>query len=225
MVTDSFFSLACAGLIAFVFGLIFCYSGYRFFLVLLPIWGFVFGFVLGAQTMVAIFGDPALLGTVTSWVVGFFVGAVFAVLSYLFYFAAVALIAAALGYAVAVGLLEAIGLPMGFIVWIVGIVAAVALAIIVLRFNIQKYVVIIATAVLGAGMIIGTFVLLFNPAAAALDKPVQTAIKTSPFLAIIFLVVAVLGIWLQVQTTRNWEINEYNRLSGVEPEYSPVDAA
>jgi hypothetical protein len=218
MVTESFFSLACAGLIAFMFGLLFCFSGYRFFLVLLPIWGFVFGFVLGAETMQAIFG-VALLATVTSWVVGFFVGAVFAVLSYLFYFAAVALIAASLGYGVAVGLLQAIGLPMGFIVWVVGIVAAVALAIVVLRFNVQKYVVIIATSVLGAGMIIGTFVLLFNPAASALQNPVQAALKTSPFLAIIFLVVAVLGILLQIQTTRNWEMQEYNRLTGESPDF------
>jgi hypothetical protein len=213
MVTDSFFSLACAGLIAFLFGLVFCFSGYKFFLVLLPIWGFVFGFVLGAETMQAIFG-VALLATVTSWVVGFIVGAVFAMLAYLFYFAAVALIGASLGYAVAVGLLEAIGLQMGLIVWLVGMVAAVAMGIVVFRFNVQKYVVIIATSVLGAGMIIGTFVMLFNPAADALQHPVQTALKTSPFLAIIFLVVVVLGVLLQIQTTRNWEVTEYNRLTG-----------
>jgi hypothetical protein len=219
MVTESFFSLACAGLIAFLFGLLFCFSGYRFFLFLLPIWGFVFGFVLGAETMQAIFG-VALLATVTSWVVGFLVGAVFAVLAYLFYIAAVALIAASLGYAVAVGLLQAIGLPMGFIVWIVGIVAAVALAIVVLRWNVQKYVVIIATSLLGAGMIILPFIIMFNPAASVLENPVRSAIKTSPFLAIIFLVVAVLGILLQIQTTRNWEMQQYNRLTGENPDFA-----
>jgi hypothetical protein len=213
MVTESFFSLACAGLIAFAFGLVLCFSGYRFFLLLLPLWGFVFGFVLGAQTMQAIFG-VALLATVTSWVVGFVVGALFAVLSYLFYFAAVALIGASLGYAVAVGLLEAIGLQMDFITWVVGIVAAIAVALIVLRFNVQKYVVIIATAVLGAGSIIGVFVMLFNPAAQVLNNPVQAAIRTSPLLAILFLVVAGFGIFSQIQTTKNFEIEEYNRLAG-----------
>ena len=40
----------------------------------------------------------------------------------LFYFAAVALIGGALGYAVGVGLMEAIGLDFGFLVWAVGIV-------------------------------------------------------------------------------------------------------
>jgi len=43
MVTDSFFALACAGLIAFLFGLALTFAGYRLFLILLPIWGFFFG--------------------------------------------------------------------------------------------------------------------------------------------------------------------------------------
>ena len=75
--------MACAGLIGILFGLAVCFVGYRLFLVLLPIWGFVFGLVLGAQTIQALFGE-AFLATVTSWVVGFIVGGIFAVLSYLF---------------------------------------------------------------------------------------------------------------------------------------------
>jgi hypothetical protein len=213
MATDSFLSLACAGLIAFVFGLVLCFSGYRFFLILLPIWGFVFGLTFGAQTMQAIFG-VGFLATITSWMVGFIFGAIFAVLSYLFYIAAVALIAASLGYAVAVGLLTAIGLPMGLIVWIIGLVAAVALALVVLRFNVQKWVIIIATSILGAGTIIATFVMLFNPAAEALQNPVQVALRTSPLLAILFLVLAVFAILAQYRANKNFEIEEYNRLSG-----------
>ena len=63
---------------------------------------------------------------------------------------AVALIAGSLGYAVAVGLLLAIGLQMGFLVWLIGIVAAIVLAIVTIRFNLAKWVIIIATSVLGA---------------------------------------------------------------------------
>ena len=84
MVNESFFTLACAGLIGIMFGLALCFAGYRLFLVLLPIWGFFFGLALGAQTVQAIFGE-AFLATITSWVVGFIVGGVFAVLAYLFY--------------------------------------------------------------------------------------------------------------------------------------------
>jgi hypothetical protein len=210
MVTDSFLALACAGLIGILFGLALTFAGYRLFLILLPIWGFFFGLMFGAQTMQALFG-VGFLATVTSWVVGFIVGAAFAVLSYLFWVVAVAIIAGSVGYAVAVGLLTAIGLNMNFLVWLIGIVAAIAMVIVTIRFNLQKWVIIIATAILGAGAVIGTFVLMFNPAADALEKPVQTALKTSPLLAILFLIIAVLGVIGQVRATRNYNIEAYSR--------------
>src|SRR5512137_206617 len=97
MATDSFFALMCGGMIALLFGLVLAFAGYRLFLILLPIWGFFFGFGLGAQSIQALFGD-AFLATITSWVVGFIVAAVFAILAYLFYVAAVAIASFSLGY-------------------------------------------------------------------------------------------------------------------------------
>ena len=93
------FQIFCATWIALVFGVAVAFRGYRFFLVLLPILGFVIGFTLGAQTLQAIF-DVGFLTTVTSWVVGFLVGLLFGVLSYLFYFVGVALLSFGLGYAI-----------------------------------------------------------------------------------------------------------------------------
>lgn len=212
MVTDSFFALACAGLIGILFGLALTFAGYRLFLVLLPIWGFFFGLALGAQTMQALFGQ-AFLATITSWLVGFIVGAVFAVLSYLFYMLAVAIIAGSLGYTVAVGILMAIGLPMGLLVWLIGIVAAVLLAIITIRFNLQKYVVIIATSVLGAATIVGAIALMFNPAATILANPVRAILNASPLIAILFLIVAVLGVIAQLKQNQGYTIVEYDRWS------------
>src|SRR5690242_3022132 len=123
MTTESFFAVTIGAMIALFFGTLLVLAGYRFFLFLLPIFGFFFGFTLGAQTVTALFGD-GFLSTVTSWVVGFGFALIFAVLSYAFYIVAVGLIGAALGYALGVGILEAIGLNFGFIVWLVGIVAA-----------------------------------------------------------------------------------------------------
>jgi len=207
---ESFLALACAGLIGILFGLVLAFAGYRFFLILLPIWGFFFGLAFGAQTVQALFGQ-AFLATVTSWVVGFIVALVFAVLSYLFYFIAVALIAGALGYAVTVGLVTALGVPMGWLLWIIGVAVGIVVAIVVLRFNLQKWAIIIATSVLGAGVIVGTMVLLFNPAAQALENPVRVALATSPLLVIVFLAVAVLGVIAQVRVNRNYTIETYNR--------------
>jgi len=212
MVADSFLSLACAGLIGILFGLAVCFAGYRFFLFLLPIWGFFFGLAFGAQTMQALFG-VGFLATITSWVVGFIVGAVFAVLIYLFYIVAVALIAGALGYAVAVGLLTAIGLQMGFLVWLIGVVVAVIFAVVTLRFNLAKWVIIIATGILGAATVVGSIVLMFYPHAQILENPVKAVLNASPLTAILFIVIAVLGILAQVRQSRNFTLDSYDRWS------------
>src|SRR5512139_3530163 len=202
MGSESFLAVACAGLIGILFGLALAFAGYRFFLVLLPIWGFFFGLAFGAQTVQALFGQ-AFLATATSWVVGFIVALVFAVLSYLFYMFAVAIIAGSFGYSLAVGLLTAVGLQMGFLVWLIGIVAGVALAIVTLVFNIQKWVIIAATAIMGSATVFGTILLMFNPAAQVMASPVKTMLSSSPLMAILFLVVAGLGIYFQFVSTRS----------------------
>jgi len=215
MTTDSFFALMCGGLIALLFGLVLCFAGYRLFLILLPIWGFFFGFALGAQSMQALFGE-AFLATITSWVVGFIVAVVFAVLAYLFYIAAVAIISFSLGYSATIGLLTALGLPLagGFIAWIIAVVVGVALGFVVLRFNIQKWVIEFATAFLGAGAIIGVFVILFGgPHAQLLENPVKFVLNNSPFWLIVFVVLGIAGFVLQVMHNRSFEVNTYNRLS------------
>ncbi len=212
MAADSFLTLACTSVIAFVFGLTLCFMGYRFFLILLPIWGFFFGLVFGAQAMQMLFGD-GFLATVTSWVVGFTVGAVFAVLSYLFYIFAVAIIGGALGYTVIVGLLMAIGFQMGWLMWLIGVIAGIAMAAVTILFNLQKWVIIIATSLLGAGVIFGAFVILFAPHTLVLQNPIKTALGQSPILLLLTIVVAIVGIFAQVRMNRAYTIESYDRWS------------
>lgn len=107
------------------------------------------GFGLGSQTVQVLLGE-AFFGTVTSWGVGFFVAVIFAVLSYLIYIIGVALIAGGLDYGLAIALLGAIGFFLNAVTWIVAVIADVILAVVTLRFNIQKYVIIIATGLGGA---------------------------------------------------------------------------
>jgi len=212
MITDSFFTLACAGMIGLVFGTFLTFLGYRFFLFLLPLWGFFFGLTLGAQSVQVLFGQE-FLATITSWVVGFIVGACFALLSYAFYLFAVAIIGGSLGYSLAVGLLTWIGLEFGFIVWIVGIIVAVLAAFVTIRYNLQKWVVIVATSVLGTATIFGTILAMFNPAATLLRNPVRVLLQTSPFLMILFLGIAAFGIVVQARTNKEFEVKSYNRMS------------
>jgi len=220
MTTDSFFALAITAMIAMFFGFILSFSGYRFFLVLLPIFGFFYGFGLGAHSIQALFGG-AFLATVTGWVIGFLVGVVFAVLSYLFYLFGVALIAGALGYSVGVGLMMAIGFDFGFLAWVVGIVLGIVCAVGAIALNIQKWIVIIATSLLGAGVIVGTFLFMFGglPPAQVTQNPVRYTLQSSPFWLFIFILIAGLGIAAQYATTRRLELESYDRLSdfGSEP--------
>jgi len=208
------FELFCMSMIALLIGLAVTFGGYRFFLILLPIWGFFFGFGLGAETLQVIFG-VGFLATVTSWVVGFLVGAAFAVLSYLFYIVAVALLAGSFGYGLAVALLTAIGLNFGFIVWLIGIVAGIIVAIVVLIFNIQKYAIIVITAVGGTGAIIFTLLAMFGNLTPAelLLNPVLTAISNSFWWLLFFLVLAIAGIVVQLAANRSYELESYNRFS------------
>ena len=206
------FELLCMALIALFFGLIVAFSGYRLFLVLLPIWGFFAGFFLGAQTIQFLF-DESFLASVTGVVVGFAVGAIFAVLSYLFYVAAVAIIGFWAGYAATVGIFGLFMDP-GFLIWIIAVVVGVVLAGVVLRFNLAKVAIIIITAVGGTAMIVYTLLAVFRGVAfvTLLENPVKIAIDNSFWWLIFFLIVAVLGAAAQFQANKGWEVETYNRL-------------
>jgi Domain of unknown function (DUF4203) len=212
MTTDSYFALMCGTLIALLFGVVVAFGGYRFFLVILPIWGFIFGFGLGAQTIQAIFGT-GFLSDITSWIVGFVVALIFASLSYLFYFAAVALVAGSLGYALGAGIMLAITPNLTLIAWMIGMAAGIVLAVAVLVLNVQKAVIVVATALLGAGIIVGTFLFMFGglPAAELTENPVRAALQDSLLWTFTFLLIAGLGMAGQFLTTRRWEVVAYNR--------------
>jgi len=207
------FELFCMALIGLAFGAAMIFGGYRLFLVLLPIWGFFFGFGLGAQTIQYIF-DTGLLSDVTSWVVGFIVGLIFAVLSYLFYIFAVAVLSFSFGYGLTVGLWTAIGLDPGLISWVLGVIVGVVVAAAVLGLNIQKYAIVIITAVAGTGVTIFTILsVVYGPLVTnLLESPVKIALDNS-FLWVVFgLVVAGAGVVVQLQDTKDFEIESYNRM-------------
>ena len=201
------FALLCMGLLALLVGLAVCFNGYRWFLILLPIWGFFFGFGLGAQTLQAILG-VGFVATVTSWVLGFLVGLVFAVLSYLFWVIGVAIFSGSFGYALGVGLMGAIGIDFGLLVWLVGIVLGIIVAAVVLVLNLQKWAIILITAFGGAGIIAGTIGLIFSGADAGTlgQNPLRTVISASPLLIILFLVLGVLGLISQWRINQSWEL-------------------
>lgn len=159
---DPWLQAAAIGLLAVLIGLAFVFWGFRLFLILLPIWGFFFGFLFGAGVVTALFGD-GFLSTVTGWVVGFGVGVLFAVLSYLYYWFAIVFIGASVGYTLGVGLLAMLGNGgdnlMGFIF---GLIGAIIVAAIVVVLRLPKYLAIVLTAIAGAIAAIAGIALIFQ---------------------------------------------------------------
>jgi hypothetical protein len=192
------------GLLALLLGMLVTFNGYRLFLFLLPFWGFFFGFGLGAQTVQAFTGG-GFLGDVTSWVVGFFVGVIFAVLSYLIYFIGVVLFSASLGYALGAGFMSLIGIDFNLLVWVVGIIAAIVVAGVTILFNLQKWVIIIATAFGGSSAIIATLLAIFGVIEVGDGVNAVKAAVSDSFWWLLFLIVLwVLGILAQGYYNRDY---------------------
>lgn len=210
-------SVLFTAVFALVLGLAFTFAGYRVFLVLLPVWGFFAGFWLGAEATTLIFG-AGFLATTTSWVVGFFAGLLFAVLSYLFYFIGVALVAAGFGAALGAGLMSALGFESGLLVVIVVVIAALVVAGLTLVFNLQKYVIIIITAIGGANAVVLSALLVLGRV--SLDSlsgaggSIRPILQDSWFWLVVWVVIAIIGIVVQIRANRSYSFSRDQYVEG-----------
>jgi hypothetical protein len=203
-----FFETLFVGLLALLLGAAFCFIGYRFFRILIPIWGFFAGFFFGAQGVVSLFGG-GFLATVTSWVIGLVVGLIFAALAYFFYYAAVVILGGSVGYWIGTGLIAAIGLSQqGFIAVIVGLVVGVALAILIIVLNLPKILIIVFSALGGSGTILAGILLLLNriPLAYLGYGSVYAIIRNSWFWLIVWLVLAGAGMVVQWRSSQQYTL-------------------
>jgi hypothetical protein len=212
MSTDgTFAAIVAASFLLFLSGIV-AFFGTRLFWIILPIWAFFFGLAIGAQGVQALFGD-GFLSTAFSWIVAFFLGLLFALLSYLFWYVAVALVGGYLGYGIVVGFFGLIGVDLGVLVWILGVAAGIVFAVLTMMLNIQKWVVVIGTSLLGAAGVVGTFLVLFNqltPQQLA-DHAVKVVTDAGFGYAVLVIVIAAMGIAFQIAMTRTWEVTHYNR--------------
>jgi hypothetical protein len=212
MSTDGTFATVVAGSFVLLLGAVVALFGYRLFWIILPIWGFFFGLAIGAQGVQALFGD-GFLSTALSWVVAFFMGVLFALLSYMFWFIAVALVGGYVGYAVVVGFFGLVGVELNALVWLLGVAVGIVTAILTLRFNLQKYAIILASSVLGAAAIVGTILMILNPIdpTTFADHPAKVVIDQGAGWAILLVVAAAGAFAFQFSTTRHYEVTSYNR--------------
>src|SRR5215211_3370627 len=111
---DDFF----LGFFALVLGLGVTFLGLRLFFIMLPIWGFIAGFYVGAEGFTVVFGDSCL-STVTGWVLGFFIGILFALLAFLFWYVGAIIAIGSVGATFGSGLMAAINVDTDWVVFLV----------------------------------------------------------------------------------------------------------
>lgn len=193
----------CVSILAFMLGLAALLAGYRLFLLLLPIWGFFAGFFIGATVVTLLLGDGFLV-TVTGWVVGFILGLIFAILSYLFYIVGVVIVAGSIGYALGAGLIYALIPDATIIAFVVGLISAIIIAGITLVLNLQKWVIITITALGGSTAILASLLLFFGRIGLTDlgNNPVQPVIQDSFFWFIFWFLLAAVGFAAQATTTQ-----------------------
>ena len=196
------------GLLGIALGAAFCFSGFRYFLLLLPIWGLFAGFATGAAATAALLGE-GFLGSVLGIGVGVVVGILFALLSWFYWWGAVVVVAGTLGFAITHAILEVIGFKAdGFIITLIALAGGVVIAVVALAVNAPKYIAIFLAAIAGASWLAAGLALLIGVIKPdELTQGPLAAINNSsgPLFILLWAGFAVAGIVAQVQMTKQWE--------------------
>ena len=147
------------GILALAIGLALVYRGFRLFMLLLPLIGFIAGFLLGAGLVEHIFGD-GFLATLGGWVGGFLFGIVMAVLSYLYYWLAVGVFGGFIGYQLTLGVLAWLGFnESGAVAMFVAFGVALVFGVAFLWLHMPTVLAIVGTALIGAALVVAGIVL------------------------------------------------------------------
>jgi hypothetical protein len=201
-----FLSTLVVGLLALLIGIAFCFAGYRFFRVLIAIWGFFAGFLLTAQAFNAYAGGHFLV-SVLGLIIALIGGLVLAALAYYLYVVAVVILSASVGFWIGTGLMAAVGFGgHSTAALLVGLIFAVLLAILTLVLDVTKVLIVIITSLGGASTIIAGILLLLR--VISLDSLslgiVGAIIRGSPLWGLVWLVLAVAGIIVQLSSTQRY---------------------
>lgn len=200
------FALLSAGI-----GLAMLFAGYRLARIIIPIWGFVAGLSLGGG-IIADMNSTPFLGTVIGITIGLILGAVFALLAYLYYSLAVVVLIGGLGYWAGSNFMVFLGLEPGFISAMSGLVLGVLLGVVALQVNAPKYVLIVVTSIAGALATIGGILLLFGqiPLEAYNFAVVHAAISYSWLWTLVMAALAIIGVVAQSVLTSAYEFEDWS---------------
>ncbi|WP_448604762.1 TM7S3/TM198-like domain-containing protein [Thermoleptolyngbya sp.] len=142
-----------------VFGVLLCFGGYRFFMVMLPVWSFFAGLWLGAKAVFLLLGG-GFLATTTGLTVGLVLGVLLAIFCWQFYEVGVALMGAATGALFGSSIMAILGFQQGTLPALVALGAGLVLGVLTYVRNWQKYIVMLLSAQGGANALVLSLLLL-----------------------------------------------------------------
>lgn len=189
------------GLLAVVVGGLFCFFGYLAMRMLIPLWGAFAGFVLGAG-LVAGIANEGFLSSLLAWVVGLAVALIFGLVAYLYYEVSIVIAMGGIGFALGTSVMVSLGVTWSWVIVVVGVLAAVLLAVIAIAGDLPTVLLIVLTALGGASVaVFGILLLVGKLNTGDLDAATTTEQLDDPWwVYALYGVLAVAGII--VQTTR-----------------------
>ena len=205
-----FFQTVFTSLLVIMLGLALCFTGYRFFTILVSIWGFIAGFQFGATIFTNLFGQ-GFLATVISWVVGLLVALFAAALAYLFYAAAVVLLAGFVGYQLGIGIMAGLGFQEGWVTFLVGLLVGLAWVAVAIYLHFPKVLVLLLTSLAGAELLLGGILLAFGRITLTGLRfgAVGAIVRDNWLWGVLYLAIAAGGFYFQWRSTQQFVVEEY----------------
>lgn len=196
------------GIFALAIGAAVCFAGYKFFLFLMPLFGFVAGFWIGSALMTELFGSGFLV-EVTGWVVGVVAGVILAIGSYFLWYIAIIALAGAVGAWLGHAVLAAIGWDGAIINFLVALAVGAVFVVAAIMLRFPKWAVLGLTALGGAGTAVSGLLLILGQIKieAIQDGAFAAAWSAGPVWALVTLAVAVAGFFAQDRSTKGYEID------------------
>lgn len=182
-------------------GGLFCFFGYLAFRVIIPIWGAVVGFSLGAG-LIAAATDEGFLRTGLAWIVAIGLAILFALLAYLFYWVAVVLAMGSIGFALGSALMGALGVDWSWAVVLVGVAAGALLAVLAIVADLPMVLLVLLSALAGASAVTTGLMVLTGAIDTEdfTDEAVTAEAGDDWWWYAIYVVLAVAGIVYQVRS-------------------------
>lgn len=189
------------GILAILVGALFCFRGNVALRAVMAIWGAFAGFWIGAGAAAGLSGET-LLGGPVSWIAALLVALLLGVLAYAFYVLAVIIAMGSIGLGLGTLLSTALGVENDAAVVVISLLGAAVLAVLAITTNLPYILLVVVSALGGAGAMVAGLVLLLGVVSLGADEAsVQQAIGDQWWWTLVQLALAAAGVVVQLRGT------------------------